>query len=177
MSIVRYEYTGHGVEFDTTSDRVMINASEMAKIFDKRVENFMRIDSTQAFIKECLLDYNMSHFGFQTKDDLYQSSPKRGTWMHRVLALKFAAWLDPGFELWVYRTIDNIIYGEYRLLRREMRESAERRNRIQELEDILSEVPEYVELSNLALEERRAARKRAGLIRNQLELFRGARGE
>lgn len=31
--------------------------------------------------------------------------------MHRILALKFAAWLDPEFELWVYQTIDDIIFG------------------------------------------------------------------
>ena len=33
--------------------------------------------------------------------------------MHRILALKFAAWLDPDFELWVYNTIDNILFGNY----------------------------------------------------------------
>jgi hypothetical protein len=34
--------------------------------------------------------------------------------MHRILALKFAAWLDPYFEVWVYTTIDKIIFGNYR---------------------------------------------------------------
>ncbi len=30
--------------------------------------------------------------------------------MHRVLALKFAAWLNPAFELWVYMTIDHLLF-------------------------------------------------------------------
>lgn len=33
--------------------------------------------------------------------------------MHRVLALKFAAWLNSEFELWVYATIDSIIFGKH----------------------------------------------------------------
>lgn len=33
--------------------------------------------------------------------------------MHRVLALKFAAWLDPEFELWVYSTIEQLMFGKH----------------------------------------------------------------
>ena len=33
--------------------------------------------------------------------------------MHRVLALKFAAWLNPSFELWVYSTIETLLFGRY----------------------------------------------------------------
>lgn len=33
--------------------------------------------------------------------------------MHRILALKFAAWLSPDFELWVYSTIDKLLFGKY----------------------------------------------------------------
>jgi hypothetical protein len=33
--------------------------------------------------------------------------------MHRVLALKFAAWLNPRFELWIYSTIDRLLFGRH----------------------------------------------------------------
>ena len=33
--------------------------------------------------------------------------------MHRVLALKFAAWLSPRFELWVYSTIEQLLFGKH----------------------------------------------------------------
>ena len=33
--------------------------------------------------------------------------------MHRVLAIKFAAWLNPAFELWVYSTIERILFGKH----------------------------------------------------------------
>lgn len=38
---------------------------------------------------------------------------KSGTWMHRILALKFAAWLNPDFEIWVYSTIERILFGKH----------------------------------------------------------------
>jgi len=40
----------------------------------------------------------------ESKEDLIISKQKSGTWMHRVLALNFAAWLEPAFDLWVYAT-------------------------------------------------------------------------
>ncbi len=33
--------------------------------------------------------------------------------MHRVLALKFAAWLSPDFEVWVYSTIEKLLFGKH----------------------------------------------------------------
>ena len=33
--------------------------------------------------------------------------------MHRVLALKFAAWLSSDFEVWVYSTIEKLLFGKY----------------------------------------------------------------
>jgi hypothetical protein len=33
--------------------------------------------------------------------------------MHRVLALKFAAWLNPAFELWVSSTVENLLFGRH----------------------------------------------------------------
>ncbi|MEM1121660.1 MAG: KilA-N domain-containing protein, partial [Bacteroidota bacterium] len=33
----------------------------------------------------------------------------QGTWMDEKLALKFAAWLSPNFELWVYDRIQELL--------------------------------------------------------------------
>lgn len=33
----------------------------------------------------------------------------QGTWMHEKLALKFASWLSPAFELWVYDKIQELL--------------------------------------------------------------------
>lgn len=36
----------------------------------------------------------------------------QGTWVHERLALKFAAWLSPKFELWVYDTIMQVMQSD-----------------------------------------------------------------
>lgn len=92
---------------------MMINATEMAKPFGKNVEAFMRNESTIQFVKEALKSENSRFLGIEKEEDLVYSRQKNGTWMHRVLALKFAAWLSPGFELWVYATIERLLFGKH----------------------------------------------------------------
>lgn len=102
-------------------NNVMVNATEMAKAFDKKVDNFTRIDSTQEFIKACLRFANIEEnktpksvfSDMKSELDLIISRQKSGTFMHRVLALKFAAWLNPNFEVWVYATIEKLLFGKH----------------------------------------------------------------
>lgn len=107
-----FEFNGQQVEFDLSSANIMVNANEMAKIFGKLVPDFLRLDQTKSFINEALNNGNSHYLGIQKEQDLYISKQRSGTWMHRVLALKFAAWLDPAFELWVYITIDQLMQGK-----------------------------------------------------------------
>lgn len=92
---------------------MMVNATEMAKAFGKRVNDFMSNDHTIAFVNEALNCGNSRYLKVSSQSDLYYSNNKTGTWMHRVLALKFAAWLSPAFELWVYATIEGLLFGSH----------------------------------------------------------------
>jgi len=92
---------------------MMINATEMAKSFGKYPKDFMILDSTKAFIEEALKKENSPFILLDKEEDLFTSSQKAGTFMHRVLALKFAAWLSPKFELWVYSTIEKLLFGKH----------------------------------------------------------------
>ena len=94
--------------------------------------------------------------------------------MHRVLALKFAAWLDPVFEVWVYTTIDDILFGRYRQVDASLKESAMRRNRIEQMQAALQATPEYQELERLQLEEKQASYRRSKINQAQLDLFRNS---
>lgn len=155
-------YNGQPVSFDFTKDRnVMVNATEMAKIFDKKVEAFMRNDSTKAFIQECLKSENSRFLNVENEEDIISSRQKTGTWMHRILALKFAAWLDPAFELWVYTTIDRILFQHYRALEASFQESGRRRSRIDAIKRKLHKNDDYLELLQLELAERQASYKRS----------------
>lgn len=92
---------------------MMINATEMAKAFNKDLYQFTKSDHAKAFINSCLKPANAGLLSVKSEEDLIISRQKSGTWMHRVLALKFAAWLSPDFEVWVYSTIEQLLFGKH----------------------------------------------------------------
>jgi hypothetical protein len=112
-----FDYESQEVEFDLGNENVMVNATEMAKIFEKKISHFLSNDATKSFIAACLKSRNSGFLGIEKEADLYTSRQRSGTWMHRILALKFAAWLDPDFEIWVYLTIDKILNTQRKALR------------------------------------------------------------
>lgn len=59
--------------------------------------------------------------------------------MHRILALKFAAWLDPGFEVWVFKTIDQLLYPEFNALRTATLEKVKYKNELESKKKALLE--------------------------------------
>lgn len=95
------------------NNSMMVNATEMAKAFGKYPKDFLILESTKAFINEALNKENSPFILGEQEEDIVTSRQKSGTWMHRVLALKFAAWLNPKFELWVYGTIERILFGKH----------------------------------------------------------------
>ena len=127
MKSIEFIYNNQSIEFLQGEDNVMVNATQMAKAFDKRLDFFFKSENTKAFIKE----FEFTLFGGNSGNDETEFPPfggnsenkrreqiiktrgKAGTFMHRVLALKLAAWLNPKFELWVFFTIDKIIYAQF----------------------------------------------------------------
>lgn len=175
MEVVHFIYNDTEVDFlPSGNDNVMVNATQMAKIFGKRVENFTRLDDTRNFINECLKNANKRFLGVESEDDLIDSRQKSGTWMHRILALKFAAWLDPAFELWVFITIDKIIMGHYRELREATLDKIIARNELaSKKEELMQKHPELIEIFELELRISEADKKRLKALRasaSQLEL-------
>lgn len=111
MNIQKFEFNDVEIEFDLRQGKnMMVNATEMANVFGREMKDFNKLDSTKKFIETCLISDNSSLIGLTKKEDLIISKQNSGTWMHRILALKFAAWLSPEFEVWVYCTIDQLLY-------------------------------------------------------------------
>lgn len=141
---------------------MMINATEMAKAFNRDLYQFTKSEDTKRFIESCLKPANAGLLGIVNDSDLMVSRQKAGTWMHRVLALKFAAWLSSDFELWVYSTIEKILFGKH--VQRE--QSFERTLKFQKELDELKDKPQksgqdferYLELDR-ALKHEKAVRK------------------
>lgn len=112
MKTVKFNYQDNEIEFliDPTNDNVMVNATEMAKLFNKRTDVFLKTSSAKMFIAEVERPPN----GGRSDQKIIENRGHMGIYFNRVLALKFAAWLDVKFELWVFSTIDEIIFGHYK---------------------------------------------------------------
>ena len=163
MKTKEFQFGESVVNFEIDNKNVMVNATEMAKIFGKQVIAFMRNEDTQNFIQACLKSENSHFLNIEKEEDLYVSRQKSGTWMHRILALKFAAWLNPDFEVWVYSTIDEILFGEYTELENKIKETAGRKARIKLLRDDIERNPpedeRIKELMRLENEDKKESRK------------------
>ena len=168
----RFIFEDKEIDFEITGSDVMVNATQMAKIFNKEVFQFTRIEGTKSFLESCLKPQNCGLLGVENEEDLIISVQKSGTWMHRVLAIKFAAWLDSDFEVWVYNAVDEILFGHYREMEDMLRRSAETRNRIDSLREELREDERFSELESLEVLDKQYQRVRSRKTTSQLELFR-----
>ena len=87
---------------------LMVNATQMAKQFNKRPVDWLRLPSTISFIEE-LSSVRKSHTSEFQAVITKVGSPENGggTWFHEDLALEYARWLSPGYSIW---TNDRTVY-------------------------------------------------------------------
>lgn len=104
-----FEYEGDFISFNFSGSNKMINANQMAKPFGKRIDNFLRLKETKEYI--LLLESRYADVREREVIRVVQGGTPdlQGTWMDEKLALKFASWLSPVFELWVYDRIHELI--------------------------------------------------------------------
>ena len=107
MKSLEFIYQDTQIHFALENEgNVMVNATEMAKAFKKRVDHFTKSAHAKAFVDILKQTPN----GGQ----IIQDRGRNGIYFERRLALKFAAWLSPEFEVWVFSTLDNILFGNYK---------------------------------------------------------------
>ena len=106
--IKEFDYQGQNIVFEFEKGISMVNATQMAKPFKKQPSDFLRLKQTQAFIEAFEKRSGDSPNEIvriqQAGDAKFQ-----GTWMNERLALKFSAWLNPYFEIWVYDRIHELL--------------------------------------------------------------------
>ncbi|MEN0052007.1 MAG: KilA-N domain-containing protein, partial [Bacteroidota bacterium] len=111
----QFEYQGQYISFEFTDLSKMVNATQMAKPFKgKLVADFLRLKTTKEYILLLEERYGDSHIAdSQLNREVLRvikgGLKNQGTWMDEKLALKFAAWLSPRFELWVYDRIYELL--------------------------------------------------------------------
>lgn len=136
---------------DARTANIMVNATEMAKIFNKRTDVFLKTDATKEYIEVLktlpkdeklwplfppfggnndenrlknvqLFDLfppnGVNNFDGEVEllqdNDIKYTSKRGGTMMHHLLAIEFAAWLDPSFKLFINIFIDYLLFGHYK---------------------------------------------------------------
>lgn len=171
------------VSFDAfmQEKELLVNATEMANIFDSKAANFLRLDSTQKTIIALEKKYGNKKYDEKTmfqvsdlrleneisveKNDFQVAVPQletenlevkisenivnvihggrnNGTWMHRILALEFAMWLDVDFKIWVIETIEEILFGYARLVEKSLQKTVLLQHEIKTLEAKADEIPD-----------------------------------
>lgn len=94
-----------------------------------------------------------------------------GTWMHRLLAIDFAAWLNPQFNVWILRTMEEILFGRILEKRRRTERAARRRKEIRELESKIGQLDLVQRLEQLKREEKADWKMVADEYNQQVDLF------
>lgn len=93
-----------------------VNLSDVAKPFNKRMSDWLRLKQTKSLIERFESDPS-----YNGNPAIYTKEGRTGgTWAHPDIAIQFAQWCDPGFALWVSRQIRHLLtYGEVNIHHRE----------------------------------------------------------
>ena len=107
--LLKYAYQGSEVTF-SNGENVMVNATQMAKVFGKRPNDWLSLPSTKEFLDELITTRKSCSCDYQpviTKN----CAPEYGggTWLTEDAALEFARWLSPSFAIWCNDRIKELI--------------------------------------------------------------------
>ena len=108
--LLKYAYQGSEVTF-SNGENVMVNATQMAKAFGKRPNDWLNLPSTKEFLDELTDTRKSCNVEYQAVITKKGGSnlEEQGTWMHEDVALVFAQWLSPEFYLWCNDRIKELI--------------------------------------------------------------------
>ncbi len=113
----------------------MINATEMAKVFGKRTTNFLANDKT----KELIGKLELTGKSVNSTPKIIENRGHMGYYFNEILALDFAAWLDVGFKIWMYKEIKDLITKETKLIKTAVSTLTEKKGALQKIVSTIQE--------------------------------------
>lgn len=126
-----FSYKGSNVTF-SNENGMWVNATEMAKKFEKKPYEWLRLQSTKDFLLSLLnlRGFNVADSEFNIGDSPTLTSDSTiltsiglgnfvkiengkygGTWFHEDVAIEFARWLSPVFAIWCNDRIKEMFTG------------------------------------------------------------------
>lgn len=106
MSLKIFVYENASISFND-GENLMVSATQMAKAFDKKPNDWLRLPSTQDFIAQ-LSDARKSRFEEMVVTER-GGITGGGTWFHEDVAIEFARWLSPKFAIWCNDRIKELL--------------------------------------------------------------------
>ncbi|MFK5855245.1 MAG: KilA-N domain-containing protein [Bacteroidota bacterium] len=169
METINLEFNNQLISFERNEKDVMVNATEMAKAFGKRLDHFLRTDNVKEFIEELKLTPYGGSFVLLTDEQIIKSSSGSKTFFHRLLAYKFAAWLSPKFEIWVYMQIDKILFTYAKTLEETISDTVRLQKEIETKKEELRESTGYIELEKLQTQLKNSKSKRTNSTKKKFK--------
>lgn len=106
-NLITFAYNGSNITFSNSKgDGVMVNATEMAKLFDKQPIDWLRTQASKDFMAEFS---KLKKFSLADLVRVTKGGNAPGTWMHEDVALEFARWLSPSFSIWCNDRIKELL--------------------------------------------------------------------
>ncbi len=103
-----FSYNGNEVLFDIKDD-VMVNATQLAKIYGKRPNDYLSLPATNQLISAITRKYGIAENQLVRTE---RGGMAPGTWMHRLIVVDFCQWLDIDLKLWCTEKLDELMrYG------------------------------------------------------------------
>lgn len=111
---IAFSYEGKNISFKDDDGSVMVNATQMGKLFNKRTNDWLRLQSTEDFLNALKDSRNadMRNGLFNEDKPLVQvvrGGSNQGTWMQEDVALEFSRWLSPIFAIWTNKHIKELL--------------------------------------------------------------------
>jgi len=108
--IVKFDFEGTVIEFGK-GEAIWLNATEIAKKYDKQVSSWTRNASTYEYIAALKDRYAKMHNAKNQEFIMVHQGGLgiQGTWIHQKLAVRFAQWLNPDFAVWVDEKIEELL--------------------------------------------------------------------
>ncbi len=103
------------------------NATDMAKVFNKRPTDWLKQKETKGYIALLCKRYKVTENHFIKTQ---KGKGRAGTWLHRKLAIRFAQWLSAEFAIWCDEVIEEIISGERQQARNDTKASNRLMNKV-----------------------------------------------
>lgn len=97
MELQLFNYNGNNVSFRKENENIYLNATEMAKPFSKRTNDWLSLKQTKDLIDSLSVKTGIPAMDLTIVNN---GGSNPGTWLYEDLALIFAQWLKSDFYLW-----------------------------------------------------------------------------